>query len=304
MRALVVGFGSIGSRHAHLLAALGCDVGVVSERAIEHPKRFTTLSEALDRHSPGYVVLASATHLHAPQLAELGRTRFAGLTLVEKPLFDTAVAPDSLPAGAVYVAYNLRFHALIAALRAQLADERVLSVQAYVGQYLPTWRPDSDYRNSYSASATRGGGVLRDLSHEIDYLTWMLGGWTRVTALGGKFSELEIDSDDVFSCLFATPSCPAVSVELNYLDRAGRRRIVVNTAARTLEADVVRGTLTVDRESRSFTVERDDSYRAMHRALLGGDAAEACSYEDGLRTLRFIDAARLGASRQQWVAND
>lgn len=303
MRALVVGFGSIGARHAKLLADLGCDVGVVSAREVTHSTRFATLSEALDRHAPGYVVLASATHLHGPHLEELGRARFAGLTLVEKPLFDSAVAPPILPSGAVYVAYNLRFHPLISALRAQLAGERVLSAQAYVGQYLPTWRPGTDYRSSYSACAARGGGVLRDLSHEIDYLTWMLGGWTRVAALGGKFSELEIDSDDVFSCLFATSGCPAVSVELNYLDRAGRRRILVNTATRTLEADVVRGTLTIDREVRSYVVERNDSYRAMHQALIGGEASNICTYDEGMRTLRFIDAARLGASRQQWVAN-
>jgi predicted dehydrogenase len=303
VRALVVGFGSIGMRHARVLESLGCDVGVVSSRAVNHARRFATLAEGCATHAPEYIVVASATHLHRPQLVELERLGFAGVTLVEKPLFDSYSAADVVRRDRVYVAYNLRFHPLIARLRELLSKEQVLSVQAYAGQYLPDWRPATDYRASYSARADQGGGVLRDLSHELDYLTWMLDGWTRVTALGGHFSELEITSDDVFACLFEAPDCPAVSVQLNYLDRVGRRTIMVNTAARTYEVDLVRGILVVDRESQSFTVERDDTYREMHVALLAGDTRNACTYHEGLRTLQLIDASRSAAKSVQWVAN-
>ena len=34
-KALVIGYGSIGSRHARLLDELGCEVGVVSHRALK-----------------------------------------------------------------------------------------------------------------------------------------------------------------------------------------------------------------------------------------------------------------------------
>jgi len=306
MRALVVGFGSIGARHARLLDALGCDTAVVSAREVDHPLRHASLAEGLERHRPGYVVLASTTQLHGPQLTELQRLGFDGLTLVEKPLFDRVPAVTTAPRGRVLVAYNLRFHPLIRRLRESLQAERVLSVQAYAGQYLPGWRPGTDYRQSYSASAEQGGGVLRDLSHELDYLTWMLGGWTRVAALGGHYSDLEIDSDDVFACLFATPGCPAVSVQLNYLDRVGRRNVLVNTAAHTFELDFPGGTLLRDREVLvgKLEVERDLTYTEMHRALLSGDTSVACSYEEGLRTLRLIDAARGASTATTWVTHD
>lgn len=305
MHALVVGYGSIGARHARLLAALGCDTAVVSARDVDHPARFASLSEAIERHRPGYVVLASATNLHQPQLAELQRLGFDGLTLVEKPLFDAAPVVTIVPRGRVFVAYNLRFHPLIARLRDALRGERLLSVQAYAGSYLPEWRPGTDYRQSYSAHAERGGGVLRDLSHELDYLTWMLGGWTRATAIGGHFSNLELDSDDVFACLFATPACPAVSLQLNYVDRAGRRNVLVNTANHTFELDLARGTLMRDRDAvvDGLEVERDHTYVEMHRALLAGETSLACSFEEGLRTLRLIDAARTASFTSAWVAH-
>ena len=49
-----------------------------------------------------------------------------------------------------------------ARLREALADQRVISVQAYVGQYLPSWRPGTDYRLCYSSHADHGGGALLD----------------------------------------------------------------------------------------------------------------------------------------------
>lgn len=303
MRTLVVGYGSIGARHARLLAALGCDVAVVSSREVSHEPRFSSVAVALTVHRPEYIVLASATHLHHPQLIELGRAGFAGVTLVEKPLFGNDQPITIKPRGPVFVAYNLRFHPLIARLRELLASERVLSVQAYAGQYLPEWRPATDYRASYSARAEQGGGVLRDLSHELDYLTWMFGGWTHATALGGRFSDLEITSDDVFDCLFAAPLCPVVSVQLNYLDRVGRRRVLVNTARHTFEVDFVAGILSRDSVVERFAVDRDDTYNAMHRALLEGTHDIACTLEQGARTMRLIRAAQSATMQPAWVTH-
>ena len=38
--------------------------------------------------------------------------------------------------------------------------------------------------------------MLRDLSHELDYMTWLFGPCRRVAALGGRFGPLAIDSDE------------------------------------------------------------------------------------------------------------
>jgi predicted dehydrogenase len=301
-RALVIGFGSIGKRHARLLAELGCDTAVLSRREIDFPQRFASLDAALAGHRPDYVVVADDTDRHAATLASLAALGFEGDVLVEKPIFKE---PADLPAHGfrtLRVAYNLRFHPVIARLKALLAGEQVLSVQGYVGQYLPDWRPGTDYRTCYSASRERGGGVLLDLSHDLDYLCWMLGGWTSVAALGGHLSPLEITSDDAFALLMTTPACPVVSLQLNYLDRAARRHVVVNTARHTIVADLIAGRVTVDRETQDFATERDGTYRAMHAALLAGDASAACSAEDGMRTLELIQGAQRAAAEQRWVS--
>ena len=154
-----------------------------------------------------------------------------------------------------------------------------------------------DYRKSYSASAEQGGGVLRDLSHELDYLTWILGGWSRVGALGGKLSSLESDSEDVFAMLLVTPACPVVTLQLNYLDRPGRRTVIVNTNDHTLEADLIAGTLTVDCNREAFTIERDDTYRMMHAAVLAADTQVLCSAEEDPLRHAYAPCLTLSALR-------
>lgn len=301
VNALIIGFGSIGIRHARILTELGCSTAVLSRRTIDVPLAFADLAQALAIHMPEYIVIANETGQHYSTLVELARREYQGTLLIEKPLFDHG---QSIPAHAfrqAYVAYNLRFHPIISRLKAIVDSEQVLSVQAYVGQYLPAWRPDTDYRLSYSADGNRGGGVLRDLSHELDYLNWMLGGWESVTALGGHVSSLEISSDDAFSLLMKTPKCPIVSVQLNYLDRRARRSIIINTDNHTFEADLIAGTLAIDHVIESIPVARDATYRAMHQTILEGQADAACSLLEGMETLALIDAAVQAVEKNEWV---
>lgn len=301
MRALVIGYGSIGARHARILTASGCLTSVVSRRKVSFPIVFGDLAEALESEVPEYVVIANETSKHQNTLAELAAHGYQGIVLIEKPIFDRyADIPENAFKDA-FVAYNLRFHPIIQRIRALLREEQVLSVQVYVGQYLPDWRPDHDYRTGYSASADQGGGVLRDLSHELDYLCWLLGGWERVSAIGGHFSPLEISSDDIYMLLMAMRFCPAVTVQLNYLDRVGRRFLIINTARHTIEADLGKGTVKVDSNSETFSVERDQTYREMHEAVLSGKTDMLCTLEEGLEALRLVVASESAASKREWV---
>lgn len=302
MRSLVVGYGSIGSRHARLLAELGTDVAIVSSRAVEGmPRRYATLREACIRHRPDLVVIANDTHQHAPTLSELADTGHVGTVLVEKPVFDRVAPVASHRFSRLCIAYNLRFHPMLQRLREELRHQSIISAQVYAGQYLPEWRPGTDYRNCYSAHADRGGGVLLDLSHDLDYVGWIIGPWQRVAAIGGRFSPLDITSDDTFALLAQTERCPAVSIQLNYVDRVGRRRILVNTAAHSYEADLVDGLLLIDGKEFQFSVERDSTYRAMHLALLNGDDRHVCSLPEALDALAFVQAARDAADQGKWI---
>jgi predicted dehydrogenase len=299
--ALVIGYGSIGARHARVLAELGVRVGIVSRRGVGEGEVFATIESGLEALHPEYVVVANETVSHVGSLDQLDRLGYRGAILVEKPLSADLPGPCAWAFEQVSLAYNLRFHPALQALARYLRTDRPLLVQAYVGQYLPDWRPGSDYRHSYSAHSALGGGVLRDLSHEIDYLRWLFGGWRRLSALGGKRSKLEIDSDDCWAVLFEGANGLPITLHLNYLDRVSRRQLVVVAERHSYRLDLVAGVLEVDGVDQTFEVERDTTYFAQHRAALAGEWDTLCSLDEGRAVMATITSVERAAATGQWV---
>jgi predicted dehydrogenase len=300
--ALVVGYGSIGRRHVRVLNELGCETAVVSRRPLDFVPHFATVSEALSTKAADYVVVANETSAHRSAVEELLTNGYAGKLLVEKPLGQLSDTALSAAFEIAAVGYNLRFHPVMMALADAIADQRLLAMQAYCGQWLPDWRPGTDYSASYSADAARGGGVLRDLSHELDYVLWLGGSWRRVAGFGGRIGPLDIRSDDYWSLLLELDGCPSVSVQINYLDRPGRRQVIVNTADHTYSADLIRGTLECDGRTQTFDIEADHTYRAQHRAILAGDTARLCHFAQGHRVMQLIAASEKAASQGCWIS--
>lgn len=303
MRALVLGYGSIGERHARLLVEMKCSVAVVSRRSIDFAPHYSELSRALPDWQPEYVVVADRTNEHRRAMESLVEHGFQGRVLIEKPLFDRLSALPTHRFSLAAVAYNLRCHPLLAKLKSLLDDaDQSVTANIYVGSYLPDWRPNTDYRQSYSAKRGQGGGVLRDLSHELDYVLWLFGSWRRLTASGGHFSPLEIDSDDSYTLLMETQRCPLVSIHMNYLDRVPRREILVNTDQHTVRVDLINDTMVIDGVQEASSVAGGDTYRAEHQAMLAGNAEGLCTLEDAMETLVTIEAAEHAAVSHAWIA--
>ncbi len=296
---VVIGYGSIGQRHVKLLEELGCEVAVVSRRDIVHPKRFRSIADALSALPIDYVVIANETSAHIPTVEDLLSQQFRGRVLIEKPLGESRTFESSFDL--VAVGYNLRFHPVLIALADEIAEQQLIAMQIYCGQFLPDWRPGTDYRQCYSSDTGRGGGVLRDLSHELDYLMWLAGPWLRVAALGGRSGALDVASDEYWALLFELERCPVATVQINYLDRPGRRQVIVVTNNHTYCADLQLSTLTRDREARIFPGDRDHTYRAQHRAMLSGDTSRLCTLAQGSRVMELIAAVERAAGKGIWV---
>ena len=301
MNCLIIGYGSIGARHANILKEMGHSVYVVSKRDITDFSCYKSIKEALQNKDFDYVIISNETCSHYNSFVELNELGYSGRLLIEKPVF---LEPCPIPQSGfekVFVAYNLRFHPVIQRLREFLDGKEMYSIQAYVGQYLPDWRPGTDYTKSYSAFKAQGGGVLRDLSHELDYINWITGEWKRVAAIGGKVGDLQINSDDVFVLLSQMEKCPIVSVQMNYLDRKARREIIVNLKYNTIKADLISNTLEINGEVEEFEAERSLTYILQHKAILSGNYDDVCTLDQGMDVLKLIHAAELAAKKQVWV---
>ena len=189
MKYLIAGLGSVGRRHFRNLVSLGeKDIVLLrSHRATLPDDELagcpveTDLREALKKHKPNAVIVASPTSLHletAIPAAEAGCH-----ILLEKPISHSTERLDQLEKAVkesgskILVAFQFRFHPGLIRAKQLISDGeigRVISAHVHFGEYLPAWHPWEDYRKGYAARADMGGGVVLTQCH-ADYLPWLVG---------------------------------------------------------------------------------------------------------------------------------
>jgi predicted dehydrogenase len=229
LKILIIGLGGIGQRHTrNLRALLGDSVEIIAYRVrrlthvvtpamgadqdrnvedVYNIHSFDSLEEALaQRPDAAFVCNPSSLHVAVTRAClEAGVDVF-----VEKPLADSLEGTGELAALAqekkrvAMVGYQLRFHPCVKKLQEVVASGELgslLGVRSTLGEYLPNWHPYEDYRTMYAAREDLGGGVVLTQIHELDFLYSMFGLPSRVYAVGGHWSDLEIDVEDTASSL-------------------------------------------------------------------------------------------------------
>jgi predicted dehydrogenase len=241
VKALVVGLGSIGRRHARNWHTLGLGEVWVS-RATSTPlpeplgvpaRQFRSLDEALAAR-PDVVIVTNPTSLHpVTTRAALGADCHV---LVEKPLGATLDGIAELLSQAarsgrlLAVGYNIRFHPGLARTRSLLEEGAVgrpLYAHAEMGEYLPDWHPWEDYRQGYSARRDLGGGPILTSSHELDSLCWLLGVPETVSCTVARVSGLAIETEDMADLSLRFGSGVLASIHLDFVRRPPRRFVEV-----------------------------------------------------------------------------
>ncbi|WP_417797375.1 Gfo/Idh/MocA family protein [Terasakiella pusilla] len=288
-RVLIIGMGSIGQKHYQTFQSLGADVRYVSRHRQEADISFSQVHNALSQFDPDICLIANDTSQHLDTLKELLSHPKPLRILVEKPLFHHPAQLSVQAQKVVYVGYNLRFLPLLQRLKEEVANRTVLSADIYCGSYLPNWRAGMDYRKTASASSHRGGGVLRDLSHDLDYTQWLLGEITPHSMLSGTFSNLDLDVEDTALILARAPNCPALTIRLNYTDHLSQRYLHIICDDTTLHADLLANTLTIGDTKENFEGSIQDTYLKQAKAILSPTPSPHLStFEEALKLLHLI----------------
>lgn len=250
---LVVGAGSIGSRHARNLMAAGATVTVtdIDPQRAEQVEGIPSMPFDAPWAGHDGIVIATPTSLHRTH-AEAALATGARV-LVEKPLAMPTDPLDALLAAndRVMVGFNLRLHQPVARAVGLVHEGRAgtpLAARLWFGSWLPDWRPETDYRSSYSARSDLGGGVLLDAIHELDLLVWLLGtgDLAVVAAIMRRTGPLEIDVEDTVKALLQTPTGVPIELSLDYLSRRYRRGLEVVGTEATVRLDWAAGVIEVE----------------------------------------------------------
>lgn len=321
----IVGCGSIGKRHLRNLRALGqTDLFGIdptpsrqAEAAEIGAKPVDSLARAIEQ-GVNVVFITLPNHLHRAVLEE---SIEAGChVFVEKPIAIESAGIAELVAQAEakklvgFMGSNWKFHPAFKQMKALLDAGkigRVLSARAIAGQYLPDWHPWEDYRYGYSANRKMGGGILLD-SHEINYMTWFLGGVKTVACMLDKQSDLEIDTEDTVGLLLRLQSGTLAEIHLDYNQRTYQRSYDFHGTQGYLSWDMrQRAVRLYERESDVWTVfETSHGYDLNQMYLdqtqhfldcLDGKATPQTPLAEGLEILRIIEAAKQSSAEGRFV---
>jgi predicted dehydrogenase len=322
-RILIVGLGSIGERHLALARSLfpSAEIKVFRHKPLSPAPEISDgcifSLEEVHGFSPQIAVIANPAPFHiqiAKALAEAGAH-----LLIEKPLSDSTEGVISLIEVCrrknltLEVGYNLRFSPSLRFFR-ELLDQQLigktLSVRCEVGQYLPTWRQGSSYRQGVSAKKELGGGVLMELSHELDYLRWFFGDIDWVRATLSRQSSLDIDVEDFaqltlgFSPINRSESIIG-TVNLDFFRHDKTRLFTIIGERGSLRWDGIAGEVLLFVEGgsgwRQLFVHQpqfNETYLAEWKEFLkciNNNGIPTITGEDGLRVLEIIEAARVSA---------
>ena len=302
LSALFVGLGSIGSRHLRDLVAVCTERGLrLSVDALRHAGaaplaesiRGLVRTEYRDIGSLGtydLIFICNPSQLHEATLEALKDK--ARHFFVEKPAFVRPLAREREEAfsdeSKFFVACPLRFTKVYSYLETFVKEHRVFSARAVCSSYLPEWRPNQDYRSLYSARP-ESGGVKLDLIHEFDYLFALFGIPPRHFIAEGKFSDLEIASNDTVAFVGEYDD-KVVEVHLDYHGRQPQRFVELNTRDDTVRCDFLRSEVQFLRAGTrlSFGESREDYCRREIAYFLDFAVGEKKNVNSILRANRVL----------------
>ncbi len=322
---LCISLGSIGKRHVRNARTLAPDAKIAVYRqhtrgdasVPEHTDVLLSSMEEAMAFEPDAVLISSPASEHianASAFIARGTPMF-----IEKPLaanmqvLGDFVAQAKTAKGFIMVAYVLRFLPALYKIKHMIADGMlgaVYTARIEVGQYLPDWRPDSDYREGVSAQKKLGGGALLELSHEIDYATWLFGFPRSIQCSCSTLSALDIDVEDSAQ-LVMEYAHKRVDVQLDFLQRTANMAVQIVGEKATLYADLIK------EELRLVTPEAPNGVRVeceklpngndiylrqcdyfFSKALpgyaprYGADGIEPASVESAAQVLALVDLAK------------
>lgn len=247
LKIVFFGLGSIGLKHAKILidnydyelyafrSGINCNLNTLGIKEV------FSWAEVKDIN-PDAVFITNPTSLHietAIKCAQLGYKLF-----IEKPIgsdlrnLEKLVDIVKKKKIVTFIAYSLRFHPVIINLGKYLKEHKFLHLRAFCTSYYPLWKPNQDYLKRYSANKNLGGGVILDLSHELDYVSYLLGDIAKINGVFSKRSNITVDTEDWADMLVSTDLGPA-NIHINFLSHQRQRIIQIDFEDISVVGDII-----------------------------------------------------------------
>jgi len=315
---LICGLGSVGRRHLRLLredwpsikiGVLRSGLGQACDEEIFADERFQLPDDSL-QWCPDAVIISSPASIHLQHALFFASEGIP--LLIEKPLgtgledidqfLKLAAFAKTLP---ILIGYVLRYDSCLLWLKQRLDEGalgQVVEADFHCASWLPEWRPGTDYRSSVSSRSELGGGVLLELSHEIDLANWLLPKPLQLSsALFQQSGLLDLDVEDTVILTATTIGNASVTLRLNFCTQPVRRSVIIRGNQGELSCDIVQSKAQLRGSDGSFNqflnhTIPDMCYKQQLQhfmACIERREAPICNVADGLDVLKLVQEARM-----------
>lgn len=273
MKIIFFGLGSIGTRHARILKEhFNHDLFAFRSGGNKQPNRLGIKEiyswKAVKDLAPDVAFITNPTFLHvdtAIKCARLGINLF-----LEKPIGCTTVKLDNLinivkeKRLTTYVAYCMRFHPVMAHLYKSVSKRKSMHARILNTSYLPEWRKGRDYRKVWSSHRDKGGGIILELSHEIDYSQYLFGDILEMRGMYGKVSNLDVKCEDYVDIIIRCKR-GVVNLHMDFFSRELKREIEIDLGnSDRIKGNFIKNVVTVNKGSKKnvyrYKCKREDMY--------------------------------------------
>ena len=311
----IIGLGSIGKRHLKVLRALDSSIKIsivkkpetkaVEEEALAD-NVFYSLDDAI-KSGIQAAIICSPAPFHVKQAAKLMAAKVH--LLIEKPLSDQIDGLDLFQKSVnssniiLTVGYVLRFKPELQYLCDFLKKTnigKISEVEIRTCLYLPDWRPGRDYKETVSAKKTLGGGVLLELSHELDYMLWLFSAAKSVSAIIQNKGMLGIEAEEEADLNIVTEKDINVRMHLDFISKEQKRYCTVVSEKGIFTCDFLNKEVNIEfsgkeRTEKKFNYDYDYPYTEQMKSFLNAIETRSVplvTLEDAAKTVYLIDAAK------------
>lgn len=302
LKILFVGLGSIGKRHLRNLCNVakeqGLNLTIDALRSSKFPLE-EEISSLINKEYYNYddieyydcIFITNPTYLHFESLSKLKDK--AKAYFIEKPLEQKALSSKQLEIfkdnNIYYIACPVRHTAVFKELQKIVQQNKIFTARAICSSFLPEWRPNTDYRQVYSAKK-ESGGVKVDLIHDFDYLFTLFGYPQKYSIYAKKISNLEIDSYD-YTSFIGEYDDKFVELHLDYFGRIPTREVEIYTENDVILVDFINAKIRINNKWQNYDEERNVSYVNEIKyflSLINGEIENINDIQKANKTLEII----------------
>ena len=234
-------------------------------------KIISNIDNIIPKTNKAIAVICSAASMHINDAENVAKKGFN--ILLEKPLTIPGIETKKLlklcknKKLKTLVGYNMRFMNRIKSLLNIIDNNNygiIKEIEISVETDFRKWRKNLNYKKTVSFSKNLGGGVINELSHEIDYLNLLFGKPKKVTVnnkINNSYSDIETHINATFEY---AKKYPIIKMNLNMISSQISRYCKIYYDNSLIKVDHIKNSISIKNDKqkmiKTYTDTLNDSY--------------------------------------------